>query len=146
MYLELLKKQYYQERKKLEEMWIYRQEMKLKVLKLKKAIIERLENCLSITELEGRADITEEIKDRMLRNRGNADRIEERLNKNRQEELIIINKEEEVELRNANYNAEEYADYLLQAEKMYALEAELAEKGLYPEGVYNEQKEPAPGQ
>ncbi|MDP2923494.1 MAG: hypothetical protein Q8O30_07235 [Candidatus Omnitrophota bacterium] len=115
--------------------------MKLKVIKLRGAILGKLGNYLTISELEGRGDITEEVKDRMLRDRDNADKVEERLYKNTQDEIASINREEQEELKNTNYNADEYADYLFQAEKMYAIETELAEKGLYPEGVYNEQKE-----
>jgi hypothetical protein len=141
MYLDLLKKLYYEERKKLEGMWIYRQETKLKVIRLKKFIIEKLEKDLNVSELEGRDDIAEEIKDRLLRDGNNQYKVEERLSKNIQEEILAVSKDEQEELRNTNYNADEYADYLLQSEKVYALEAEMIEKGLYPEGVYGEQKD-----
>lgn len=141
MYLELLKKIYYEERKKLESMWIHKQEMKLKVIQFRKQMLEKLENCLNITEISGRGDIPEGIKDNLFRDAEHSDKLQSRLDFNTTDERKKLEEEERQELNNANYNPVEYADYLFQAEKVYTIEAEMAEKGLYPEAVYNEQKE-----
>jgi hypothetical protein len=139
MYIELLKKIYYEERKKLESMWIHKQEMKLKIVKFRKRMIEKLESCMNINEISGREDMPEAVKDNLFSDADKADKLQERINFNITDERKKIEKEEEEETRNANYNTEEYADYLFQAEKVYNIEAELAEKGFYPEQVYYEQ-------
>ncbi|MDD4954481.1 MAG: hypothetical protein PHP17_00360 [Candidatus Omnitrophica bacterium] len=136
MYIELLKKIYFEERKKLEGMWIHKQEMKLKVIQFRKQMLERLEGCLSISEISGRNDIHEEVKDRLLRDAEHSDQLQSRLEFNLGDERKKLEEEEKQELNNANYNSVEYADYLFQAEKVYMIEAEMAEKGLYPEAVY----------
>jgi len=141
MYIELLKKLYYEERKKLEGMWIHKQEMKLKVLQFRKQMLERLESCLNLGEISGRSDIHEEIKDNLFRDAEHSDKLQSRLDFNITDERKRLEEEERQELNNAKYNPVEYADYLFQAEKIYTIEAELAEKGLYPEAVYNEQKD-----
>jgi hypothetical protein len=142
MYIELLKKIYYAERKKLEDMWIHKQEMKLKVIQFRKRMLERLESCLNINEISGRSDIPEEIKDNLFRDAESGDKLQARLDFNTSDERKKLEEEQRQELNNANYNPVEYADYLFQAEKVYTIEAELAEKGLYPEAVYyNEQKD-----
>lgn len=140
MYLELLKKIYYEERKKLEGMWIHKQEMKLKIIQFRKQMLKRLESCLNITEISGRNDIPEEIKDNLFRDAESGDKLQARLDFNTSDDRKRLEEEERQELNNANYNPVEYADYLFQAEKVYTIEAELAEKGLYPEAAYNEQK------
>ena len=140
MYITLLKKTYYEERKKLESMWIHNQEMKLKVIQFRKRMIERLENCMNVNEISGREDTAAAVKDNLFSDADKCDRLQERLNFNIALERKNIDKEEEEEARKANYDPEEYADYLLQAEKVYAIEAELAEKGFYPEHVYENQK------
>jgi len=139
MYIGLLKKTYYEERQKLEGMWIHKQEMKLKVIQFRKRMIEKLESCMNLNEISGRQDLPEAIKDNLFSDADKADKIQERLNFNIADERKKIEKEEEEEGRNANYNPEEYADYLFQAEKVYTIETELAEKGFYPEQVYDEQ-------
>ena len=141
MYLELLKKIYYEERKKLEGMWIHKQEMKLKIIQFRKQILEKLESCLNITEICGRSDIPEEIKDNLFRDAESSDKLQARLDFDTTDERKKLEEEERQELKNANYDPVEYADYLFQAEKVYTIEAEIAEKGLYPEAVYNEEKE-----
>ena len=140
MYLELLKKIYYEERQKLESMWIHKQEMKLKVVQFRKRMIEKLESCMNLNEISGREDMPETIKDNLFSDADKTDKLQERLNFNVACERKKIEKEEEEEAKNANYNPEEYADYLFQAEKVYIIEAELAEKGFYPEQIYYEQK------
>ncbi|MFA5008153.1 MAG: hypothetical protein WC546_02910 [Candidatus Omnitrophota bacterium] len=139
MYLELLKKLYYEERKKLESMWIYKQEMKLKIIQFRKRMLEKLESCLTINEIAGRSDIMEQIKDNLFRDAEHSDKLQVRLDFNASDERKRLEEEERQELANANYNPDEYADYLFQAEKVYTIEAEMAEKGLYPEAVYNEE-------
>lgn len=140
MYIELLKKIYYEERQKLESMWIHQQEMKLRIIQFRKRMIERLENCLSVNEISGRQDTPDAVKDNLLSDADKGDRIQERLNSSIAQEQKKIEKEEEEEAKNANYNPEEYADYLFQAEKVYTIETELAEKGFYPEQIYENQK------
>jgi len=141
MYLELLKKIYYEERKKLEGMWIHKQEMKLKVIQFRKQMLEKLESCLNINEISGRNDIPEEIKDNLFRDAEKSDKLQSRLDFNTSDDRKKLEEEERQELSNANYSPVEYADYLFQAEKVYTIEAEMVEKGLYPEAVYNEQKD-----
>lgn len=140
MYLELLKKVYCDERSKLENMWIHKQEMKLKIIQFRKDMLERVENCLNITEISGRNDIHEGIKDNLFRDAEHSDKLQSRLDFNVVEERKKLEEEEKQELNNANYNPTEYADYLFQAEKVYTIEAEMAEKGLYPEAVYSNEK------
>jgi single-stranded DNA-specific DHH superfamily exonuclease len=139
MYIGLLKKIYYQERSKLESIWIHKQEMKLRVVQFHKRMIEKLENCMNVNEISGRDDMADAVKENLLSDADKGDRLQARLDLNIAEERKNIEKEAEDEARNANYNPEEYADYLFQAEKVYAIESELAEKGFYPEQVYFEQ-------
>jgi hypothetical protein len=141
MYLELLKELYYKERKKLEDMWIFKEESKLKLLRTRRDIVNKIERCLTITEILGRSDIAEEIKDKLLRDRNNEDKIKERLDAIIGDELSQIDNEEKEELRNANYSAFDFAEYLFQLEKVSVLESELENNRLFPDAVYEEQKE-----
>lgn len=141
MYAELLKEFYYKERKKLEEMRVFKQESKLKFIRVKKDTLEKIEGRLSIAEIMGRNDITEEIKDNLLRNRNNEDKLSERLAALIEEELSGIEREEKEELRNADYSAYDFAEYLFQLEKVSVLEAELENNRLFADAVYEEQKE-----
>lgn len=136
MYSELLKEQYYKERKKLEGMWIFKQESKLRFLKLKNDITDKLQDRLSIGELLGRADINEEVKDAMLRE--NEDKVKERLDENIENERAGIVNEEKGELAGAKYSPGDYADYLFQLEMVYVLEDALSEERIFPEQVYLE--------
>jgi len=145
MYVELLKQLYYRERKKLQDMQVFKQESKLKLLRLKEDIITKAGETLTISEIEGRSDIKEEIKDKLLRDRHNADKITERLDAIIAEELTDIDNEEKEELKNASYSPSELAEYLLQLEKVNAIENELGNNRLFPDDVYNEQKETAEG-
>ncbi len=138
MYLKLLKELYCKERKKLEEMWVYQEESLRNIIKLRRDIVEKLQDSLSVTELLGRADIREEIKDNLLKDENNEDKLRIRLERNFDEEINDINKEEK-ELGDIKYSASEYADYLLQMEKVRSLESELVENGLITEEVYNGQ-------
>jgi hypothetical protein len=70
-----------------------------------------------------------------------SDVLQQRLDLDFEQERKKLEEEEKAAARDANYNPRDYADYLFQAEKMYLLEAELSERGLYPEQVYIEQKE-----
>lgn len=140
MYSELLKQLYYKERKKLEAMWIYGQESKIRLLKLRKNILERAQSRLSTDEISGRADIAEEVKDKLLNDGINEDKMRKRLEKIKTSELTEIENEEKDEIGKAEYPAEEYADYLLQFEKILALEDAISEERLFPEQVYEEQK------
>jgi hypothetical protein len=145
MYFELLKKLYYQERAKLEESWIYKQEAKLQIINLKKKMLERLESGMQVSEIVGREDITEGVKDTLLRDGDNEDKVQERLDKNLKDSRESLTREEEDELQNARYSPQEYADYLFQAEKVFLLEAELAERNPYCDEIYKEQKTFIPG-
>lgn len=140
MYIELLKQLYYKERKTLEAMWIFKKESKIRLLQKRKSIIERVQSNLSISELLGRGDIAEETKDDLLRDGKNEDKVKERIEKNIKNELSEIENEEKEELKNKNYSPDEYADYLFQLEKVFALEDAISEERLFPEAVYEEQK------
>ncbi|MFA6281479.1 MAG: hypothetical protein WCY05_03135 [Candidatus Omnitrophota bacterium] len=140
MYITLLKKTYYEERQKLESMWIHKQEMKIKIIQFRKRMIKRLESCMDVNEISGREDASELVKENFFSDADKTDKLQERLNFNIADERKKIEKEEADEARNVNYNPTEYADYLFQAEKVYSIEGELAEKGFYPEQVYYEQK------
>jgi hypothetical protein len=149
-YLESLKAFYYKERQKLESMWIFKQESKMRLLRLRGSVTERAGSRLTLPELLGRSDISEEVKDNLLRDGKNDEQVKERLNKNLDDEFAAISSEEEAELKNTNYSADEYADYLFQSEKVAALEDALSEERLFPEDVYAElkmrnEKETAPG-
>lgn len=140
MYTELLKQLYYQERKKLEALWIFKQESKIRLLKLKKAILERVAGRLTREEISGRNDISDKAKDSLLDGGTTEDKMIERIDKNNSDELDEIGDAEKEELRTANYPAEEYADYLFQIEKVSALEDAISEERMFPEQVYEEQK------
>lgn len=138
MYTNLLKELYYTERKKLEGMWIYKQEAKLHLLRFKKDSLNKIEGHLTISELLGRGDIADEIKDNLFRDRDNEDRFKDQLEKIINNEVSVIANEEKGELKNANYSPSEYADYLFQLEKVFAIHAELIDKGVFPEEAYTE--------
>jgi len=101
MYLESLKKLYYQERKRLEDMWIYKQESKLRILKVRKNIAEGLESGLAITQIKGRGDIVEEIKEKMFFDNENSDKIEAHLQNAISHEFSVLDAEMDQELKNA---------------------------------------------
>lgn len=139
MYIELLKQLYYNERKKLEGMWVYKQESKLRILELRKSVLEKTRSRLMMNEVLGRNDIAEEVKDSLLRDGKNEDKFKERLDKKLGAELADIENSQEQELKNTRYSAEEFADYLLQLEKVALLEDAISEARLFPEEVYLEQ-------
>lgn len=141
MYVDLLKELYYKERKKLEEMRVFQEESKLKFLRTKKDILGKIEDRLSISEISGRDDIAEEIKDNLLRNNNNENKLREHLDAVIRDELSDIDKEEKGELRNADYSADEFAEYLFQLEKVGLIEGELENNRLFPEEVYEERGE-----
>ena len=138
MYAELLKELYYKERKKLEDMRVFKEESKLNLLMLRKDILNKIEDVLTIPEILGRNDITEEIKDNLIRD--NEDKITEHLDAIINDELSDIDKERKEGLRDANYSASDFADYLFQLEKVSAIESELENNRLFPEVVYEVQK------
>ncbi len=139
MYQELLKDEYYKERKKLEAMPVFKQESKLRFVRMKIDIAERLENRLSVGEIMGRADIHEELKDSIIR--AHEDAFKNRLNDNIENDREEADKEEKEELGYANYSAQDFADYLFQLEKVYALEEALTEEKMFSEQVYYEMAE-----
>ncbi len=139
-YIELLKETYYKERKTLEDSEIFNQEGRLRFLALRKEILGRAQDSLSISQMLGREDITEEAKETLLRDRENAGRIEENLRKTIAREIEEIRDNETAELDKAQYANEDYAQYLLQLEKVNALESELENNRLEPGMVYEEQK------
>ncbi|MFH1442262.1 MAG: hypothetical protein ABIH18_09540 [Candidatus Omnitrophota bacterium] len=140
MYIELLKELYYQERKKLESMWVYKQEAKLRMLRLRRNVLEKIESNLKVAQILGRNDIVEEVKDSLLREDKNEEVFKERIKNVIDQELTSLENEEKEEIRNARYNAEEFADYLLQLEKVTALEDAVSEARLFPEEIFNEQE------
>lgn len=139
-YLELLKESYYKERQNLEGMWIFNQDGKLKFLALQKEMLDKAKDSLSISQMLGRGDITEDIKENLLRDREKSERIEKYLNKAIVSGFLDIEKKEESELNNSRYSCEDYAQYMLQLEKVNALESELENNHLFPGEVYEEQK------
>ena len=139
-YIELLKKSYYAERKKLEEMWIFNQNGKLRFLALKKEMLDKVKENLSLSQILGRGDITEDTKENLLRDPESSEKIEEYLNKAIESEFSDIEKDEEAELKNAQYSGDDYAQYLLQLEKVNALEAELENNRMFSDMVYEEQR------
>ncbi len=138
MDLNLLKELYFKEYKKLEEMWIFKQESKIQFLKLRKEIIDKAKEHLSIGEISGRSDISEEVKEKVIY--PNEEKINDRLDSNIDEDLTQIENEEKDEVRAANYQVSEYADYLYQLEKVTAIEGELENNRLFPADVYTEMK------
>ena len=139
-YLGLLKASYYKERQNLEGMWIFNQDGKLKFLALQKEMLDKAKDSLSISQMLGRGDITEDIKENLLRDREKSERIEKYLNKAIVSGFLDIEKKEESELNNSRYSCEDYAQYMLQLEKVNALESELENNHLFPGEVYEEQK------
>jgi len=139
-YIELLKESYYKERKKLEEMWIFNQNGKLRFLAVKKEMLDKAKENLSISQMLSRDDITEDIKEDLLRDRDKAEEIEKHLDRAIESEFSAIEDDEEAELRNSKYSCDDYAQYMLQLEKVSALEAELENNRLFPNDVYEEQK------
>lgn len=139
-YVELLKESYYKERKKLEEMWIFKQEGKLRFLAAKKDMLDKAKKNLSVLEMLGRGDITEDIKENLLRDQGKAKRIEKYLSDAIENEFSSIENDEESELKNSQYSCDDYAEYLLQLEKVNALEAELEYYHIFSDVAYEEQR------
>ena len=136
MYTDLLKQLYCKERKKLEEMEVFKQEGKLRLLKLRRDITSEIEGHLKISVILGRADIPEETKENFIRDNG--DKVQEHIEKLIDEELTDVENDEKDELRNVRYSPSEYAEYLYQQERVQALEAELGACRLFPDEVYYE--------
>ncbi|MCX5705016.1 MAG: hypothetical protein NTZ92_03015 [Candidatus Omnitrophica bacterium] len=136
MYVDLLKQLYCKERKKLEEMEVFKQEGKLRLLKLRREMTSEIEEHLKIPVILGRTDIPEETKDNFIRD--NEDKIHEHIEKLIDEELTDVENGEKDELRNVRYSPSEYAEYLYQQERVQALEAELGACRLFPDEVYYE--------
>jgi len=139
-YLELLKETYYKERKKLYAMPVFNQNGKIRFLLFKKEALNKARDNLSISQMLGRGDITEEVKENLLKDRDKAEAIEKYLDKNFDSEMAEIEDEIAAEIKNSRCSSEEYAQYVLQLEKVNALEAELETNRLFPEMVYEEQK------
>jgi len=140
MYIDQLKELYYRERLKLEGMEVYRKESELRFLKLKADILQESQNRLSISELEGRADINEEVKDELLRDRDKQEKVVERIEDNLEGERQELEKEEKYQLERLGYSPDDFADYLCLAEKVLLLENALEEEKLFPSEVYREMK------
>jgi hypothetical protein len=141
MYADLLKEIYFRERQKLEGMRICQQEAKMRMLRLLGEVTDQVQGVLTLGEIEGRNDIHEVVKEQLLRIQENANQIEERLETIADEEREVLAKAVEVEAKNIDYSPSEYADYLYQLEKVYALETALTEEKLFPEAVYAEMSE-----
>jgi len=140
MYPELLKQWYYSERKKLESLEIFKQEAKMRLLRLKKTVFEKAKNNLTTGEILGRADIADEVKDDLFRDDEKEERFGRWLEDNFEKEMADVGKEEKAELESARYNPEEFAEYLFRLEKVVALENSLSEEGLLPEEIYERQR------
>ncbi len=138
MYLDELKSAYYQERKKLDTMACASSEAKLRFLKLRADMLERMEANLSLGELDGRNDIHEEIKERYLRERANGGKFETRIREDLDAERDALENELKDALREVDYSPQEYADYLFQMEKVFALENALLEEKAFPDQVFYE--------
>lgn len=141
MYLDKLKELYYHERLKLEEMDIFTKESEFQILRLRTDILEKLENRLSISELEGREDIKEEIKDALLRDPDKQEKVAERIQNNIENERQMLANEEKDNLKRLGYSPEDYANYIYQSEKVFLLENALEEERLFPSDVYEEMKQ-----
>ena len=139
-YLELLKETYYKERKKLQELPVFNQNGKLRFWLFKKETLDKARDNLSISQMLGRSDITEEAKENLLQDRDKAEAIEKYLDKNFDSEMTEVEDEIAAEIKNSRYSPEDYAQYILQLEKVNAFEAELETNRLFPEMVYEEQK------
>ena len=141
MYAQLLKELYYKERKKLEDMPVFNQEAKLKLIRFKRDAIEKIEGRISIPEIEGRSDIAEEVKDALLRDGHNEHKVKDHFETLIGDTLSAIDSQEGEELKNANYTAEEFAEYVFQLEHVAAIEAELENNRLFSDAAYEEMKE-----
>lgn len=145
MQIELLKKLYCEERKKLEAMPVYQKESRLQFIRMKKSILEKIGERLTLSEIEGRSDISEETKDAIFRDNEKRMRFENQVKKNIDEELDAVIEEEEEESRGIQYNPQEFAEYLFQLEKVAALENAIVEAQSYPgtvsENIYEEAEE-----
>ena len=139
-YVELLKEFYYKERKKLIEMPIFKQEGKLRFLAAKKEMLDKAKVNLSISQMLGRSDITEGVKENLLRDREKAEKIEGYLSKSIASEFSIAEEDEEGELKNLQYSSDDYAEYVLQLEKINAIEAELENNRIFPDVAFEEQR------
>lgn len=62
------------------------------------------------------------------------------MNKAIESEFSDIEKEEDGELKNSQYSPNDYAEYILQLEKVNALEAELENNRIFSDMAYEEQK------
>lgn len=138
MFSDLLKEIYFRERQKLEGMRICQQEAKMRLLRLLGEVTDHVCEVLTLGEIEGRNDIHEVVKEQLLRIQENANQIEERLEAIAEEEREVLARAVEAETKNIDYSPSEYADYLYQMEKVYALETALTEEKLFPEAVYAE--------
>ncbi len=138
-----LKEMYLKERKKLEALSVYQQESKIQFILLKKKILEKAKENLGISEIEGRQDINEEVKDLLIRNFDKRRKLEERIENIIEEELKAIDREEENERKSANYEPWEFGEYLLQLEKVSGLENAIIEAQSYPnlisDSIYGEE-------
>ena len=141
MFADMLKELYFRERRKLEGMRICQQEAKMRILRLLGEVTDQVRGGLSLGEIEGRNDIYEIVKEKLLAVPENADQIEERLDAIAEEERAALAKMAEAEAKNIDYTPVEFADYLYQVEKVYVLETALQEEKLFPESVYAELSE-----
>ncbi|MDD5281420.1 MAG: hypothetical protein PHC37_01020 [Candidatus Omnitrophica bacterium] len=141
MQKDLLKEFYLKERKKLEDGSVFKHEEKLKFLNFKKEILSKAVENLNIPQILGRADILEEAKDTLIRDRGNADKIDEDFSNLIGAELSAVEKELEEAFEDAKYPHLEFAEYLFQLEKVSMIEGELENNQLIPEAIYEEQKD-----
>lgn len=132
MRLKELKSLYYQERLKLEAMPVYQQESRLNLIRLKKSMLEKVRERLSVSEIEGRTDISEKAKDKFLGDHDDRKKFEEQIEKSIGDELDTVEREREEELQDVRYSLQEFSGYLFQLEKVAALENTIVEAQSYP--------------
>ncbi|MBF0531464.1 MAG: hypothetical protein HQL23_00015 [Candidatus Omnitrophica bacterium] len=139
-YIDQLKKLYYAERCKLESMPSYEQESRARLFSKQKDIMNRLRERLTPSELEGRSDIAEEIKDQFLLPGEKADRFKKSIEQQIHEQIDAFDAEAKVGYQRSPYSPEEFAAYLIQLDKIYMMEDLLSEERLFPDEVYESQK------
>lgn len=144
-YINLLKELYYKERKKLEELPIFSNEGKLRFFSTRKDILDKIRKNLRISQMLERVDITQAAKEDLLRDRDKADKIEENIEKTIERELLEIENEEKEGMEDARYSAADFAEYIIQLERVGAIEAELENNRLFPGEVYVESQETKEG-
>jgi hypothetical protein len=135
---DLLAEHYFQERKILEEMWIFKQEAKLRLARLKNEILTKIQENIGVDQLEGRADIDQEIKEDLFGDRAKRDKFEQHLAALLDREFDASKDEIKNEISQSKYSPSEYAEYLFRLAKVNFLESELENNRQFPDAIYEE--------